>query len=182
MYPYSSVHKSNVQNHPRSRLPPSRNKAAAGIHVVDGRAVTVVLCRLLLVEQLQTGDMTLPFQQVVQKVQQQGLGELLTEDALEADISKRIDKLSHAAKLNIISETAKEWASFFKKCLHYLHYLHRRSARRVSVGEPNGRKVKCSPMGGNAYLCSFTSGPLFFLGGPLLKKSDMGFFQKRPAF
>ena len=90
------------------------------IHIVDGRAVTVVLCRLLLVEQLQTGDVTLPFQQVVQKVLQQGLGELLTEDALEADISKRIDKLSHAAKLNIISETAKEWASFLKSACQCL--------------------------------------------------------------
>ena len=35
---------------------------------------------------------------------------------------------------------------------------------------------------GNVYLCSFTSGPLFLLRGPHLKKSDMGFFHGRPAF
>jgi hypothetical protein len=56
--------------------------------------------------------MALTFQQVVQEVQQQRLGELLSEDAFEPDVGKRIDKLSHVAKLSNLSETAKEITNF----------------------------------------------------------------------
>ena len=69
-----------------------------------------------------------------------------------------------------------------------LHYLHLNTAEQIDDQLLRPRKAdvritivnKLWPLGGNAYF--FTSGPLFFLCGPLLKKSDMGFFQKRAAF
>ena len=73
-------------------------------------------------------------------------------------------------------------------CVFMLHYLHLNTAEQIDDQLLRPRKAdvritivnKLWPLGGNAYF--FTSGPLFFLCGPLLKKSDMGFFQKRAAF
>ena len=63
--------------------------------VVDGRLVAVEERRLLLVKELQIGNRALALKQCVQEVKQAGLGELLPEDDLEADVSKRIDEFSH---------------------------------------------------------------------------------------
>lgn len=64
-------------------------------YIVDQRSVVSVLRRLLLVEKFQVCDHPFTFEQVVEEIKQQWLGELLSEDPLEADIGKWIDKSAH---------------------------------------------------------------------------------------
>ena len=63
--------------------------------VVDGRLVAVEERRLLLVKELQIGNRALAFKQCVQEVKQAGLGELLSEDNLEAHIREWVDEFRH---------------------------------------------------------------------------------------
>ena len=69
-------------------------------------------------------DLKLAFKQVVQKINQQVLAELLTEKTLEAPIGKGVDVSTHnlsfwfykpAAKINFYFETAKKKGEKFLK-------------------------------------------------------------------
>ena len=64
-------------------------------YVVDGRAVAVEHCLLLLVEEREIGDDVLPVKQGVEEIEQAWLGELLPEDYLEAHVCERVDEFSH---------------------------------------------------------------------------------------
>ena len=71
--------------------------AAVGLaeDVVNQRATVLELCGLLLVKERNLLDDALAFEQVVQKIQQEGAGQFLTEDALETYIGKRVDVFAH---------------------------------------------------------------------------------------
>ena len=64
--------------------------------VIHGSSLVFRLRKLLLVHEAQVRDMTLPHQQIVQKLDQQILIDLLTEDSLESPVGKRIDKSTHS--------------------------------------------------------------------------------------
>lgn len=64
-------------------------------HVVDKRAVIPVFRRLFLVKEGDILDNFLAFQQVVEEVEQQRFGNLLSEDSLEPDVGERIYELAH---------------------------------------------------------------------------------------
>ena len=65
------------------------------VDVVYQRAVFIVYRGLLLVEEGDVNDGLLTHKQTVEKAHQQRLGELLTENALEADVAERIDEFCH---------------------------------------------------------------------------------------
>lgn len=64
-------------------------------HVIDERAVIPVLRWLFLVQEGDISDDLLAFQQVVEKIEKQRLGNLLPEDSLEADVGERVYELAH---------------------------------------------------------------------------------------
>ena len=72
------------------------------------RAVVLVQGGLLLVEERDVGDVLLAQQQVVEEVQYQGLGYLLPEHTLEADVGKRVDELCHVGASSLLVEWHKD--------------------------------------------------------------------------
>ena len=92
--------------------------AAVGLaeDTVTQRATVLELCGLLLVKERNLLNHALAFEQVVQKIQQEGAGQFLTEDALETYIGKRVDVFAHdiiafnSANLHkIYGKTSKNW-------------------------------------------------------------------------
>ena len=65
------------------------------IDVIDERTVIVGKTDLLLVKELQIHDDAFTLKQAIEKSNKHGLGYLLPEDALEADVRKRIYKFTH---------------------------------------------------------------------------------------
>ena len=80
-------------------------------HVIDERAVIPVLRWLFLVQEGDISDDLLAFQQVVEKIEKQRLGNLLPEDSLEADVGEGVDVFGH---ILLLSANVEKSPSFHK--------------------------------------------------------------------
>lgn len=65
------------------------------VYVINQRAVAVVHCRLLFVKKRDISNLTLSFQEIVEKVEKKWLRELLSENPFKAHIGERINKSAH---------------------------------------------------------------------------------------
>ena len=65
------------------------------IDIKDAATEIIRISKLFLILECYVLDLKLAFKQVVQKINQQVLAELLTEETLEAPIGKRVDVSTH---------------------------------------------------------------------------------------
>ena len=78
------------------------------VYVVDKRTIISIHGRLFLVEKRDIHYLLLASQKVVEEVQKQRLGDLLSEDSLETYVRERIDELRHTIQVLLFRVTTRK--------------------------------------------------------------------------